>query len=265
MLGTVQNLTDATATISDKNLFEAFGVKRGATGTTATPFGYVGGLGYYHDQDLSMPLLSIRHYQPRTGLFVSGDPDHRLPSYQLVAQLPTSFTDPSGMGSWGGGGEWVLLIGGGIRTLWCEDGGKRCLHWFLKVCIGGSAGVDAGYTANVNDCAEYEGWFLEGGAGWPTSLVGAVAPWSWPPWKWPLEAGIGLGAPASLAGCCYVDLNKCTPLTLGSVTTRFDNVCLGGAIGSLLQLTVGRFADEFDRWIQGQMDSWQSGWGMPYQ
>ncbi|MBD3175751.1 MAG: hypothetical protein GF320_11260, partial [Armatimonadia bacterium] len=59
-------------------------------------FGYVGGLGYYHDQDLSMPLLSIRHYQPRTGLFIARDPVLTEPRYQYVGGLPTARVDASG-------------------------------------------------------------------------------------------------------------------------------------------------------------------------
>jgi hypothetical protein len=43
-----------------------------------------------------MPLLSIRHYQPRTGLFIARDPVLTEPRYQYVGGVPTERVDASG-------------------------------------------------------------------------------------------------------------------------------------------------------------------------
>jgi RHS repeat-associated protein len=99
MLGTVQSVANSSQVLSGSTLWEAFGTKAASTGALPGPFGYVGALGYYNDADLGMPLLSIRHYAPRRGMFVSRDPALEEAAYGYVGALPLSAADPSGQ--WG--------------------------------------------------------------------------------------------------------------------------------------------------------------------
>jgi hypothetical protein len=97
----VQGWANPSAALTGSSLWEAFGTRPASAGSLPGPFGYVGGLGYYLDQDLAMPLLSIRHYAPPRGLFVARDPVLSQPRYQYVAGLPTVGVDADGRkGEW---------------------------------------------------------------------------------------------------------------------------------------------------------------------
>jgi len=97
MLGTVHSFAAANETLSGSALRDAFGPELASTGSLPGPFGYVGALGYYHDPDLAMPLLSIRHYAPRRGMFISRDPVLTFDPYAYGGSLPPYVADPTGL------------------------------------------------------------------------------------------------------------------------------------------------------------------------
>ena len=99
LLGTVHDFVGSGQTLLGSNLFEAYGTRpASATGTVTGPYGYVGALGYHLDPDPALHLLSIRHYNARTGAFVSRDPAPLpLPPFPYAEALPTAHRDPSGL------------------------------------------------------------------------------------------------------------------------------------------------------------------------
>jgi len=98
LLGTVQSFIGADQSILGTNLFEAYGTRPSAgAGSIGGPYGYVGALGYHSDPDLDALLLSIRHYRPRVGAFVSRDPVRTELTYGYVRGMPGSGVDPTGL------------------------------------------------------------------------------------------------------------------------------------------------------------------------
>jgi hypothetical protein len=53
-LGSTRGLTNAAQSVTDSREYDAFGMAVAASGTTATPFGFVGGQGYQKDGDSSL-------------------------------------------------------------------------------------------------------------------------------------------------------------------------------------------------------------------
>ena len=81
-LGSTRGITDSTQTATDSLLFDAFGMTVSRTGTTPTPFGFVGAGQYQTDGDSRLQLLGNRYYDPSIGRFLSSDPHTGW--YQLV-------------------------------------------------------------------------------------------------------------------------------------------------------------------------------------
>ena len=61
-------------TVTDAILYDAFGATVSRTGSTPTPFGFVGAAQYQSDADSGLQLLGNRMYDPSVGRFVSSDP-----------------------------------------------------------------------------------------------------------------------------------------------------------------------------------------------
>ena len=107
LLGTVHDFVGSGQTLLGSNLFEAYGTRpASATGTVTGPYGYVGALGYHYDPDPALHLLSIRHYNARTGAFVSRDRVPEQAAYAYARAQATLLTDPTG---------------------WMEDNQKACI------------------------------------------------------------------------------------------------------------------------------------------
>jgi len=119
MLGTVHSFAASDQTLSGRVLRDAFGPQLATTGSLPGPFGYVGALGYYHDPDLAMPLLSIRHYAPKRGLFISRDPILSQPAYGYVGGLGTGRVD-------GGGRIPVTVVIAGVAYVIYGLNGAEC-------------------------------------------------------------------------------------------------------------------------------------------
>ena len=73
-LGSTRGITDASQSVTDSILFDAFGMTVSRTGTTPTPFGFVGGAQFQTDADSGLMLLGYRYYDSSIGRFISEDP-----------------------------------------------------------------------------------------------------------------------------------------------------------------------------------------------
>jgi RHS repeat-associated protein len=99
-LGSARALTNSSETVTDTNMYDAWGVNRASSGTTVNPFNYVGEVGYYYVMELGSIAAHERLYVPGVGRWTSIDPLGRLNGlsiYNYVANNVVNFVDPSGM------------------------------------------------------------------------------------------------------------------------------------------------------------------------
>lgn len=124
--GSTAGITDATQTVTDSRTYDAFGLLLASSGTTPTPFGYVGAQGYQEDGDSGLKLLGHRYYDPSTGRFLTRD--HQKDGrnwYAYCNNNPVRGIDPSGL--WN---PWHVLAGfvlvgnvGAVAVMIIEGGG----------------------------------------------------------------------------------------------------------------------------------------------
>ena len=106
-LGSTRGITSAAQTITDSREYDSFGLTIATTGTTATPFGFVGGQGYRSDGQSGLQLLGARYYDASIGRFISRDPigyAGGLNLYGYSGNDPVNGIDPTGHA--------VLLVAG---------------------------------------------------------------------------------------------------------------------------------------------------------
>ena len=97
-LGSTRGITDSSQSVTDSILFDAFGMTVSRTGTTPTPFGFVGGAQYQTDADSGLMLLGHRYYDASIGRFISEDPIQAGDNwYAYCGNNPLNATDPSGL------------------------------------------------------------------------------------------------------------------------------------------------------------------------
>ena len=72
-LGSTRALTNSSETVTDTNMYDAWGVNRASTGTTVNPFEYVGEFGWYNDTDAMGYYVRRRTYLPKIGRWTSVD------------------------------------------------------------------------------------------------------------------------------------------------------------------------------------------------
>jgi RHS repeat-associated protein len=115
-LGSTDALLDADETATDRYQYRAFGLATHESGTSDSPFTFVGKQNYYRDPELELYYLGMgnpsgggRPYDPTTGQFLAEDPRGTNPSdpnpYAYAANNPVNATDPSGndqVWKWGG-------------------------------------------------------------------------------------------------------------------------------------------------------------------
>ena len=97
-LGSTRGITDSTQSATDSILYDAFGNTVSRTGTTPTPFGFVGKGQYQSDSDSGLQLLGHRYYDPSIGRFISSDPAKDGTNwYAYCGNNPVTHSDPTGL------------------------------------------------------------------------------------------------------------------------------------------------------------------------
>jgi len=97
-LGSVVGLTDASGNVVNTAVYDAYGQTTSSTGTTASPFGYAGGLGAAG----GLTKFGERYYDPSIGRWTQPDAEVNVAStsgangYAYVDGNPASFVDPNG-------------------------------------------------------------------------------------------------------------------------------------------------------------------------
>ncbi|MES2793028.1 MAG: RHS repeat-associated core domain-containing protein, partial [Planctomycetota bacterium] len=100
-LGSTTALTDDTGNTTDEYRYTGFGNPTTTSGTSDTPYRWVGQVGYRQDETTGLSNLRARDYDPQTGQFISQDPlgaglgDSNF--YRYVANQPVNLVDPSGL------------------------------------------------------------------------------------------------------------------------------------------------------------------------
>ena len=129
-LGSTLALIDNTQTITDSWVYWPYGEAKTRTGTTATPFQYVGTQGYYHDSD-GRGYVRARYLDKAKARWLTEDPLTQSPAepnlYVYASCSPLVFTDREGLQSTlarGIGEFWACfnrhLEGGKSRTDACR-------------------------------------------------------------------------------------------------------------------------------------------------
>jgi RHS repeat-associated protein len=256
MLGTVHSFAAANETLSGSALRDAFGPELASTGSLPGPFGYVGALGYYHDPDLALPLLSIRHYAPTRGMFISRDRPRALRGYGYVRGLPTTRRDPSGLWGLGVGvtvglgftyGRSVIWVRQPAPTCWkqCEYE-TGCVGWFLEAKLSGH------YVISVTDCPDYEGFSVVGGFSAVFRGVDiAVTPHLSNPFTWQYDIAPWIGAALWGFGggiCCTTQTSRSS--SSGTLVSWYD-LCVKPLLDYLNWLEQG-----WNNWLNGLHEGW---------
>ncbi|MEX1027031.1 MAG: HNH endonuclease [Candidatus Paceibacterota bacterium] len=100
-VGTTDALLDEDETATDRYQHRAFGIEESHTGTSDSPFTFVGQQSYHRDPELDLYLAGNRYYDPQAGRWVSQDPigfeagDANL--YRYLSNNPVNKVDPSGL------------------------------------------------------------------------------------------------------------------------------------------------------------------------
>ena len=101
-LGSTRALTDDSQTVTDSYTYDAWGNGIARTGTTSTPFRWVGNVGYYYDTELGSFYIRARQYLPMVARWASVDPlswSTSLQPYIYVMSYSLMSMDPSGQGA----------------------------------------------------------------------------------------------------------------------------------------------------------------------
>jgi RHS repeat-associated protein len=123
---TRQLMLHSDQSITDTYSYEAFGNLMSRTGSTPSPYQYVGALGYYQTGG-SLQQLGLRYYMPEVGRFMQQDPiGAGMNWHAYVGNDPVALVDPEGLcGVWLG--PWHL--GDDRPWLVFDDSVGRQLGW----------------------------------------------------------------------------------------------------------------------------------------
>jgi RHS repeat-associated protein len=99
-LGSTLALTDEAGTVTDQFAYSPYGQLLSRTGTTATPFQWLGGYGVYYDSVSDLHLTLHRAYSAEQRRFIGIDPlgiDGFANLYAYGDLNPLAFVDPYGL------------------------------------------------------------------------------------------------------------------------------------------------------------------------
>ena len=162
-LGSTAMLTDLSGSVTDTFRHWAYGEERVRTGTTATPFRFVGTLGYYRDAAARL-YVRARTYFAGLARWASVDPLWPVQgAYGYVGARPASAADPSGM---------MVVVGVlPCNPADCSAAGNACV---LSVCFRNGVptpgpACDAAASAHYDSCGKPGGPRPPGppGSWWP--------------------------------------------------------------------------------------------------
>jgi RHS repeat-associated protein len=116
-IGNTAALTGPTGTQTDRVEYSPYGQVTFRTGTTDTPFLYVGQLGVMQEAN-GLRYMRARYYSPELMRFINADPigfAGGMNWYAYANGNPIMFSDPSGLVAWGDLGSATLgLVGNGL-------------------------------------------------------------------------------------------------------------------------------------------------------
>ncbi|MEN6344149.1 MAG: RHS repeat-associated core domain-containing protein, partial [Armatimonadia bacterium] len=153
-LGTVIGLTAGDGSLSDTFLYEAFGTSLGRTGTTETPYQYVGGYGYFHEPTVGLEQVWWRWCLAAITRFISVDPllMNGPGAYTYCENDPVLGTDAAGLWDcrpcavdWPKGRDTRNLIKQCLKE--CQKGWRACAKCIAKYGKGKATGLACDYLA----------------------------------------------------------------------------------------------------------------------
>ena len=166
-LGTTLGLTDGSGGLSDTFLYEAFGMSLGRTGTTETPYQYVGGYGYFEEPGVGLEQVWWRWLDLVKGRWASPDRSAHdtqpapLPAYLYLKNEPTTASDPSGLGLGFMDGAFVFKCTVPLPPLELAEGWIQCLlkkaSWCSACwlqCIAYCEWAEFGQPGQVDACRD---------------------------------------------------------------------------------------------------------------
>ena len=134
-LGSTRALTDSGQAVTDTYSYEAFGNILASTGSSVNPYRYVGGWGYYADDESDLMLLTMRYYASDIGRFTTEDLIGQaggLNLYVYTENSPINAIDPLGL--------MPLIYGKGVEACSSyynqryEESGCEYYRSFAEIC-----------------------------------------------------------------------------------------------------------------------------------
>jgi RHS repeat-associated protein len=141
-LGSTVALLDSTQTKTDTFQYWPYGESAGRTGTTATPFQYVGTMGYYTDSS-GRNYVRARYLDKIKGRWITEDPiglDEGINLFGYCDSQPMDFIDPSGL----------------AKLLKCIDSFGLPQHWWIEFASGFNCNVPG--TGSGGSAGKYPIW-----------------------------------------------------------------------------------------------------------
>ena len=99
-LGSTRELTDNTETVTDTNIYDAWGNDLESTGTTEYSYRWVGAKGYYYDTELGSYYVRARTYKPTIARWTAHDPICCSPSSIELLPVYIKFTANPDRSEW---------------------------------------------------------------------------------------------------------------------------------------------------------------------
>ena len=97
-LGSTSQLVDPSGNVTDTFTYWPYGEVRTRTGTTKTPYTFIGILGYYYDAVMNWFYVRARYYLPTVGRWLTVDPLWPEESAYIYAlDAPHAVPDPTGL------------------------------------------------------------------------------------------------------------------------------------------------------------------------